>query len=181
MVAVCRCSYWLDIQTASPPADNPKAQDDGEHAIQDNKQHATIGRPPLKPSQQTPGGPPSPAPALEFGLTSSGAVTIINVPQLPAESPPWSPQDLISQRSVTQGFRTNNSAQLSATQDPAVSATSMSAAQGSAAQGSDTPASKHLRLELDLKTCDTQQLLLMAAASNASVQLGEYVIHTNLS
>lgn len=152
MVTVCRCSYWLDIQTASPPADNYKPQD----ATQDNIQNATIGRPPLRPPQQTQGGPPSHAPALEFGLTPSGAVTVISVPQLPAESAPWPSQD--------------SATQVSATEDPDVSALSESAAQDSGA-----PAFITLRLELDLKTCDTQQLLLMAAASNAGVQLGEYV------
>ena len=166
MVTVCRCSYWLDIQTASPPAGNYKPQD----TTQDNRQNATIGRPPLRPPQQTPGGPPSPAPALEFGLTPSGAVTVISVPQLPAESAPWPSQDSATQRSATQGFAASASAhQVSATEDPVVSALSESAAQDSGA-----PASITLRLELDLKTCDTQQLLLMAAASNAGVQLGEY-------
>ena len=71
-----------------------------------------------------------------------------------------------TQGSATQGLATPASAAQGA-------ATSAKAAHDSAAQGSAVQSFNLLRLELDLKTCDVQQLLLQAAATNAGMQLGK--------
>lgn len=66
-----RCSFWLNIQTASPP-----------DAVAEAREEDT-GRPPRP--RATP-RPPSPPPALEFGLDPQGAVTVISVPELLEDS-----------------------------------------------------------------------------------------------
>ena len=149
--ACCRCSYWLDIQTASPPKLEPqeglKPETDDTKEPQDNAR-----RPPLRAPTQTPQRPASPPPALEFGLLPSGAVTVISVPALPASS--------FLQHSLQ--------AQDSATQAQGSSAAS------SVPQHSADQALQPLRLVLDLDTLDIQQILLQAAACSAAVQLGKH-------
>ena len=66
-----RCSFWLNIQTASPP-----------DAVAEAREEDT-GRPPRP--RATP-RPPSPPPALEFSLDPQGAVTVISVPELLEDS-----------------------------------------------------------------------------------------------
>ncbi len=99
-----RCSFWLNIQTAKPPASTTEAKEE------------LPGRPPRPGPNPSP--PPVP-PALEFGLDTEGAVTVLPVPPLP-----------------------------------------------------DSSESEPLRLELDLRLLNVQQLLLQAAAHHAVVQLG---------
>ncbi len=103
-----RCSFWLNIQTASSPA-----------AVAEAREEDT-GRPPRHGATPRPPSLPS---ALEFGLNPQGAVTVISVPELLEDS---------------------------------------------RAHAESEP----LRLELDLKALNVQQLLLQAAGQHAVVQLG---------
>lgn len=170
MYTRCRCSYWLDIQTASS-SQNPIQQGDGNDHASKTQNKDSDGRPPLRPPTQVPGGPPSPPPALELGLAPSGAVTVISFPQLPAGSMLEHSHTSLTQPSATQGSATQGLATpASSAQGAAILA---EAGHESAAQDSGVQGTKLLRLKLDLKTCDVQQLLLQAAATNAGVQLGK--------
>lgn len=191
----CRCSYWLDIQTVLPPETQNQKPLIREHAGKDNKHTDSARRLPLVPPQQTPGTPASPPPAVEFGLSPSGAITVISVPQLPADPIAFQIQDSAVQTLTADSSATHDSAierpppQRSPTHGSATQSSSMqgraaqdSAAQGLAPQASAAPQdSNALRLELDLKSCDTQQLLLQAAACNAGFQLGKYKDSNNPS
>lgn len=66
-----RCSFWLNIQTASIPATGDEAREED------------TGRPPRPGATPR---PPSPVPALEFGLDAQGAVTVSSVPELLKDS-----------------------------------------------------------------------------------------------
>jgi len=68
-----RCSFWLNIQTASSPAALAEAREEDP------------GRPPRPGATAS---PPSLPPALEFGLNPQGSVTVISVPDLPGDSGP---------------------------------------------------------------------------------------------
>ena len=71
-----RCSYWLNIQTSQSLT--VKAQEEEE---------GSTGKPPRPTHHPSGGGSrPSHAPALEFGLSPDGAVTVIPVPLLPHHS-----------------------------------------------------------------------------------------------
>ena len=73
--ALLRCSYWLNIQTSQTHAAKAREEEGG-----------SSGKRPRPTSQPSGGSGPSPAPALEFGLTPDGAVTVIPVPLLPGHS-----------------------------------------------------------------------------------------------
>lgn len=68
-----RCSYWLNIQISQAPAAKAQEEEGG-----------STGKPPRPTLHPSGGGSgPSLAPALEFGLSPDGAVTVITVPLLP--------------------------------------------------------------------------------------------------
>lgn len=73
MYTLFRCSYWLNIQTSQRPAAKAREEEGG-----------SVDKPPRPTVHPYGGGSgPSPAPALEFGLSPDGAVTVIPVPLLP--------------------------------------------------------------------------------------------------
>ena len=76
MYTLLRCSYWLNIQTSQRPAAKAREEEGG-----------SVGKPPRPTLHPSGGGSgPSSAPALEFGLSPDGAVTVIPVPLLPGHS-----------------------------------------------------------------------------------------------
>ena len=71
--AYVRCSYWLNIQTAHVANTTKATEEDA----------GPSSRPPRPPPSSSGGSGPLQPPALEFGLSPEGAVTVVSVPLLP--------------------------------------------------------------------------------------------------